>query len=186
MRPSASSAARISRAVRKIRTPPPKRWPPPANSSIRKPRTTRSHRRHPRKPRRNFSAASLRTSSGPAIQDGPLSISIAIGANAVAARFPEQLKPGRWRDTRSKFYWEIGGAGGPAGAIGGNGGAEAAVTATGGEDTAGAAAGSEPPLTETADTAGGVVAGGAGVTGGTGSDRSVEVSPPLSTLADWD
>jgi hypothetical protein len=82
-----------------------------------------------------------------------------------------------------KAYWEIGGAGGPAGATGG-GGAEAAVTDAGDEETAGAAAGSEPPLTEAV----GIVAGGAGVTGGTGSDRSAEVSPPLSlagsTLAD--
>src|SRR5665213_3826353 len=85
-------------------------------------------------------------------------------------------------------YWEIGGAGGPAGA---GGGAEAVAAggagccAEGGAD--GVAAGSGVPPETAAETVG--EAGGAGVTGGTGSGRSVEVAPPPesfagSTLAD--
>src|SRR6266849_5192607 len=78
-------------------------------------------------------------------------------------------------------YWEIGGAGGPAGATAGSGGAEA-VTAGGAGGAAGAdgaGAGSGVPLETAADTAG--ESDGAGVTGGTGSARSAGVSPvPVS------
>jgi hypothetical protein len=76
-----------------------------------------------------------------------------------------------------RTYWEIGGAGGPAGAIGGGGGTEA-VTAGGASCTGGAGGsgtGSGMPLETAADTAG--AAGGAGVTGGTGSARSAGLSP---------
>ena len=78
----------------------------------------------------------------------------------------------------AKTYWEIGGAGGPAGAAGAGGGTEA-VTAGGGPDSAlgveAPAAGSGVPL----ETAAGAVEEpcGAGVTGGTGSARSAVVSP---------
>ena len=46
----ASTAARTSRPVRRTRTPPPKRSPQPASSSIRKPSTT-TRRRRPRRPK---------------------------------------------------------------------------------------------------------------------------------------
>src|SRR5450432_1552050 len=78
----------------------------------------------------------------------------------------------------AKTYWEIGGAGGPAGAAGAGGGTEA-VTAGDGPDNAlgveAPVAGSGVPL----ETAAGVVEEpcGAGVTGGTGSARSAVVSP---------
>src|SRR5882672_11921624 len=50
MKPSASSAARTFRPVRRTRMPPPRRLPPPASSSIRKPSTRMpSNRRPPRK-----------------------------------------------------------------------------------------------------------------------------------------
>jgi hypothetical protein len=78
----------------------------------------------------------------------------------------------------AKTYWEIGGAGGPAGAAGAGGGTEA-VTAGGGPDSAlgveAPVAGSDIPL----ETAAGAVEEpcGAGVTGGTGSVRNAVVSP---------
>jgi large subunit ribosomal protein L9 len=177
----------ISRAVRKIRTPPPKHSPPPASSSIRKPSTTRSRSPRPRKPRSNFPSRFSRNGDG-----SPPALNAWSGFSRSASRsMPTRVaaclrskcssRAATGTGASRKIYWEIGGAGGPAGATGG-GGAEAAVTDAGGEETAGAAADSEPPLIE--------AAGGAGVTGGTGSDRSAEVSPPLSlagsTLADWD
>src|SRR6266403_1218145 len=54
MKPSASTAAKISRPVRKTKTPPPRRWPPPVSSSIRKPSTTTLRRRR-LQPRSKFS-----------------------------------------------------------------------------------------------------------------------------------
>ena len=87
-------------------------------------------------------------------------------------------------DDVTRIYWEIGGAGGPAGGTGGNGGPEA-VTARGraGNITsggAGVADGSDVLLEMAAD-----IAGGAGVTGGTGSDRSAGVSPFSFGAAIW-
>jgi hypothetical protein len=87
-------------------------------------------------------------------------------------------------------YLEIGGAGGPAGGTGGSdGGGGVEIVSTG----AGAAydiAAESPPEAAAADTDGDEPVGGAGVTGGTGSARSADVSPPLSlagsALADSD
>ena len=102
----------------------------------------------------------------------------------------QQLRPpldrqrngGRQWVCKSQIYWEIGGAGGPAGATGGNGGVEAVMAGAGTGGGAGTGDDSDVPLETAAD-----IDGGAGVTGGTGSDRSAGVSPlslGASTLAD--
>src|ERR1700730_7842173 len=163
MRPNASTAARTSRPVRKIRTRPPKRSPPPANSSIRKPGTMTWNPSRKRRPR-----------------SSPTSL---LRPESAQAR---PIWPGLIFLPLQKAYFEIGGTGGPAGVTGagvGSGGGAEAVTAAGagcGADGGGAAAaGSGDPLETAADFA--REAGGAGVTGGTGSARSTGVSPlPVS------
>ena len=79
---------------------------------------------------------------------------------------------------RSSDYWEIGGAGGPAGATGGSGGVEAVTVGGGGCDagSAGVADGSGLFVTAAA------VDAGAGVTGGTGSGR---VAGGSAFAAEW-
>src|ERR1035437_5044726 len=94
MRPNASIAARTSAPVRKIRTRPPKRSLPPANSSTRKPGATTLSRRKTRLRRSN--AASLHRiepaqvrpyQAGPGIFADTSPVSIAIDDNAVAVCF---------------------------------------------------------------------------------------------------
>src|ERR1700682_3372733 len=102
MKPNASTAARTSLPVRKIRTRPPKRSPPPANSSIPKPAATTSSRSKKRLRKSDAGFFGLHR------------------IERAQARSQAGLE----------IYWEIGGAGGPAGAIGVGGGTEA-VTAGG-------------------------------------------------------
>src|SRR6266404_3189783 len=164
MRPSASIAAKTSLPVRKIRMPLPKRSPLRANSSIPRPAATIWSRR---RSRHQTSNAGYQLHIIGLLKPGLVRPGFVILAGA-------------FRPILHKNYWEMGGAGGPAGAIGGGGGTEA-VTAGAAGCTAGAGgsdADSGMPLETAADTAG---AAGAGVTGGTGSGRSTGLSPlPVS------
>src|SRR6266404_5112188 len=157
MRPSASIAAKTSLPVRKIRMPLPKRSPLRANSSIPRPAATIWSRR---RSRHQTSNAGYQLHIIGLLKPGLVRPGFVILAGA-------------FRPILHKNYWEMGGAGGPAGAIGGGGGTEAVTAGAGGSD-----AGSGMPLETAADTAG---AAGAGVTGGTGSGRSTGLSPlPVS------
>jgi len=75
---------------------------------------------------------------------------------------------------------EIGGAGGPAGRTGGNDGVGGAVIVTVGAGAAYDVAAESLLDPAFADTEGGEPEGGAGVTGGTGSTRNADVTPPVS------
>ncbi|HTF00391.1 MAG TPA: hypothetical protein VK621_17370, partial [Bradyrhizobium sp.] len=77
----------------------------------------------------------------------------------------------------AKTYWEIGGTGGPAGATGAGCGTEAVTAGDGAGDAADGP--DDPPVgsgpLEAAEGDAGEACG-AGVTGGTGSDRSAGIS----------
>lgn len=98
---------------------------------------------------------------------GGLAPGPAIPIGVVPAGWPNLAKP-------AETYWEIGGAGGPAGA---GGGAEAVTAGDGSEDNG--AAGTTGVSGEPLEAATGG-AETAGVTSGTGSARGVDVSLPLS------
>ena len=139
--------------------PLPKPSPPPANSSIPRPAATIWSRRRSRHETSNAGYQ--------------LHITGLLKPGLVRPGFV--ILAGAFRPILHKTYWEMGGAGGPAGAIGGGGGTEA-VTAGAAGCTAGAGgsdADSGVPLETAADTAG---AAGAGVTGGTGSGRNTGLS----------
>src|ERR1700733_5123448 len=105
--------------------PPPRRWPPPANSSIRKPAATTSSRPRAMRPPRSKARVPVRNRTDQA----------------------RRVRPGLML---SAYHWEIGGTGGPAGATGGGGG----DAATGGAAGAGPPlCGSEAALDADVDAA---------------------------------